>query len=410
MLSMVYSRAMGSGEVSMKQEKYRKPNFFIYFVARCISLYYNLRIHNHFSRNELKNAKGPAVVLSNHTSSYDQYIACHACRRRMTFVLSDALYYTRSVAWVISSMHLVHKQQFFTTISDLRYMKDVISNNGILLIYPTGVISSCGRPTKLFSATGKFLKMLQADIYVIREHGIYLTNPKWQEGIRTGKPETEVFKLFSSEELKTLSADDIQRKASDALDFNDYEWQEGRMVEYKDGSNIHGLENVLHSCPECGAHFSIEDKDNSLTCRECGFTTRADNYGFLVGSSIKYPSSWETALHNSLKTSLALDPGFSYSSKVSVTKLDKKKRQFVDLGKGSAIVTMDEIKVNLDSGTGIFKESTSFFPTLPMVPGSYFELQDGENIFRCFPEQKKDAVFITDIITCISELRSAQIQ
>ncbi len=394
----------------MKLEKYKKPNFLLYFVARCLSFYKNLHIHNRFIRNELKNANGPAVILSNHTSAYDQYIACCACRRRVTLVLSDALYYTRLFEWVISGMHMVHKQQFFTTISDMKCMKNVIKNKGILLIYPTGVISSCGRSTKLFPATGKFLKMLQADIYVIREHGVYLTNPKWQEGVRIGRPETEVFKLFSSDELKNLSADDIQRKASEALDFNDYEWQEGRMAEYKGGNDIHGLENVLHSCPECGAHFSIENRDNSLTCRECGFTTRADNYGFLVGSSIKYPSSWETMLHDRLKASIGKDPGFSYSSKVSITKLDKKKRKFVELGKGTANVTMDEIKVNLDSGTRVFKESTSHFPTLPMVPGSYFELQDGEDIFRCFPEQRKDAVYMTDIIACISELRSTPIQ
>ncbi|MCR4676938.1 MAG: 1-acyl-sn-glycerol-3-phosphate acyltransferase [Sphaerochaetaceae bacterium] len=353
----------------------------------------------------MKNARGPAVVLSNHTSSFDQFIACHASRRRMTYVLSDALYYTRSYSWVFSSLHLVHKQQFFTSISDIKYMKEVIKNNGILLIFPTGVISTCGKGTEPFSATGKFLKMLQADTYVIREHGMYLTNPKWQEGIRTGKPETEIFRLFSAEELKSQTAEDIQKKITEALNFNDYEWQESKMVEYKNGSDIHGLENVLHSCPECNSHFSIENIDNTLTCTKCGFTTRADNYGFLTGSHFKYPSSWESALHNSLKTSIRQDPGFSYSSKVSITRLDKKQRKFVKMEDGTATVTMERIKVKLVSGAEIYNESTSSFPTLPMVPGSYFELQDGKSIFRCFPEEKKDAAYITDIVMCISEIK-----
>ena len=183
----------------MKQERYRKPNAFTYAVAKLVSVFFNdIRLRNRYVKNELKGIKGPAVVLGNHTSSYDQFIACRACRRRMTFVISDAMYYTLPVGWFFSSLHMIHKQQFFTSLSDIRNMKDVVNNNGILCLYPAGVVPSCGKATKLLSATGKLLKMLGTDTYIMREHGMYLSNPKWQKGIRRGKPETEIFRPGSS--------------------------------------------------------------------------------------------------------------------------------------------------------------------------------------------------------------------
>ena len=40
-----------------------------------------------------------------------------------------------------------------------------------------------------------------------------------------------------------------------------------------------------------------------------------------------------------------------------------------------------------------------------MIPGKYFDLQDGSTVFRCYPEEKKDVAYITDIVSCIAELR-----
>ena len=397
----------------MKQERYKKPNAFSYGIGRLVSFFYTtFRLNHRFIRNELRNIRGPAVVLGNHASSCDQFIACRSCRRRITYVISEAMYYTLPAPWFFSSLHLIKKQQFFTSLADIRNMKDVIRNNGILLLYPAGVVPSCGKSTKLLSATGKFLKMLRADTYIIREHGMNISNPKWQDEIRKGKPETEVFRLFTADELRELSPEEVFVKTSDALDFDDYEWQETRMVGFKGGNRTEGLENVLHSCPVCSSRFSIVNTDNSLTCSACGFSTKADDYGFLhsdsEGFAFRHPSVWESAIHSSIRESMAGNPGFTYSSKALITRLDKDLRCFSELGKGSVTVTGHEISIVLDSGENCYRESTVHFPILPMIPGKYFDLQDGSTVFRCYPEEKKDVAYVTDIVSCMAELRETQ--
>ena len=394
----------------MKQERYKKPNAFSYGIGRLVSFFYTtFRLNHRFVGNELKNIKGPAVVLGNHASSCDQFIACRSCRRRITYVISEAMYYTLPAPWFFSSLHLINKQQFFTSLADMRNMKDVIRNKGILLLYPAGVVPSCGKSTKLLSATGKFLKMLQADTYIIREHGMNLSNPKWQDGIRKGKTETEVFRLFTTEDLRNLSPEEIFEKTSDALYFDDYEWQETRMVEFNGGNRTAGLENVLHSCPVCSAHFSISNTDNSLTCSACGFSAKADNYGFLHSDSegfvFRHPPLWESAIHKSIREDISDNPDFTYSSEALITRLDKDLRCFAELGKGTVTVTNNEISIVLDSGENCYRESTVHFPIIPMIPGKYFDLQNGSTVFRCYPEEKKDVAYITDIVSCIAELR-----
>ena len=394
----------------MKQERYKKPNVFSYTIGRIISFFYTtFLLNHHYVKNELKNIKGPAVVLGNHASSCDQFIACRSCRKRITYVISEAMYYTLPAKWFFSSLHLINKQQFFTSLADIRNMKDVISNKGILLLYPAGVVPSCGKSTKLLSATGKLLKMLEADTYIIREHGMNLSNPKWQDGIRKGNPETEVFRLFMAEDFKKLSPEEVFEKASDALYFNDYEWQETRMVEFKGGNRIAGLENVLHSCPVCSSHFSISNTDNTLKCSSCGFLAKADNYGFLhsdsEGFAFRHPPVWESAIHKNIRENIAGNPDFTYSSKALITMLDKKLRRFTELGKGSVTVTYNEISIVLDSGESCYRESTDHFPIIPMIPGKYFDLQDGSTVFRCYAEEKKDVAYVTDIVSCIAELK-----
>jgi len=218
--------------------------------------------------------------------------------------------------------------------------------------------------------------------------------------------------LFSADELSKLSASEIYEKVSEALFFHDYKWQEEKLIEYENGNCINGLENVLHSCLACGSRFSIIQENNNLKCTECGFAAKADNYGFFESNSkvlsIRHPAEWEEYLHLSLKKEIKESSDFSYTSTAVIKKLDKENRIFSELGKGSVKVSKESILVTVESGDIVYNERVTHFPILPMIPGEYFDLQDGITVFRCFPDEKKDVVYFTDIVTCISEINSGE--
>jgi len=180
----------------------KKPNFIVYYLLRFISILYNkFKLNNKFIRNELKHVEGPIVVLCTHCSSHDQMLALEACKRRMNFVVADSTYYSKYYK-LMKLGNVIHKKQFFSTLREFTEMKSILNSNGIIAIYPQGLCTSDGHSTTLPKATGKFIKFLNVDTYIIKSYGMYLSNPKWSKILRKGKVETEVYKLFSKEDLK----------------------------------------------------------------------------------------------------------------------------------------------------------------------------------------------------------------
>ncbi len=390
---------------------YSKPNAITYGIAKAVAFIYNsFLIKNTYIRNELKGAKGPAVVLGTHMSKYDQFLVGGATKKKITFMISDAMYHSISFGWFIKSLKPVHKMQFRTTLSDMTNCAAVTSAGKILCLFPTGVCTLAGGRTYLPAATGKFLKFLKSDIYVAKLNGAYLTNPKWSKVIRKGEIHTDIYKLLDANDLKTMSADDIYQKVNEALSFNEYQWQESKKIPFKNGNCIEGLENVLYTCPKCHKHYSILTKDtDTIFCSACGFQEKADEYGFLhnekePASEIRYPSEWLSLLHEDLKETLYTNTPFSESFPCNIKTLNIEKHCFEELGKASVKIDRERITVTLSDGSEILNEPSDSYPYPPMIPGEYFDLQSLDKILRCYPDTTKDVTYFCEIASCMFEL------
>lgn len=393
------------------KSNYSKPNALTYKVGKAVAYIYNsFLIKNKYVRNELKHAKGPAVVLGTHMSKYDQFLTSCATKRRITFMIGDAIYYSLSFGWFVKSMKPIHKMQFRTTINDMTNCAAVTKAGEILCLFPAGVCTLCGSNPYLPSATGKFLKFLKSDVYVARLNGAYLTNPKWSKVIRKGQIHTDVYKLFSSQDLKEMSAEDIYEKASKALSFDEYEWQEQVKIPFKNGNCIEGLENILCTCPVCKKHYSIMTKDtDTIYCTECGFTQRADEYGFLHCESdpskeIRHPSDWIKILHGDLKASIVASDSFEKTFTCLIKRLNIQKHRFDEMGTATVLITKERIITTLEDGSVLLDETSDSYPYPPMIPGEYFDLQSSEEILRCYPQNPKDVTYFCEIASCMFEL------
>lgn len=390
---------------------YSKPNALTYGIGKTVAYIYNsFLIKNKYIRNELKDVKGPAVVLGTHMSKYDQFLISDATKRRITFMISDAMYHSISFGWFIKSLKPVHKMQFRTTLSDMTNCAAVTKAGEILCLFPTGVCTLAGGSTYLPAATGKFLKFLKSDVYIAKLNGAYLTNPKWSKVIRKGGIHTDIYKLMSSDDLKAMSVEDIYAKINEALAFNEYEWQESQNIPFENGNCIEGLENVLHSCPKCKMHSSIHTKDtDTIYCSECGFQEKADTYGFLHNekdpeSEIRYPSDWLSKLHDNLRETISSDESFRESFPCTVKKLNIEKHCFEELGKATVSIDKKRISATLGDGFEILNEPSDSYPYPPMIPGEYFDLQSLEEIIRCYPCNTKDVTYFCEIASCMFEL------
>ena len=315
--------------------KFKKPNFFCYLLARAVSwLAATLVFKRKFIRNEIKKVKGPYVVIANHQAALDFVNLIGATPRRMSFVISKSFYSTLPIQGILKKMGVIPKQQFQTTVKDMKRMKAVIDHEQPLVIYPAGLMCEDGLSTPIPAATYKFLKWLGVDIYAARSSGTYFSMPKWGKGLRPGRTYLDVYKLFDAAELAQLDVEEIRARTDAALLFDAYREQEALPQQHRgSGRNIEGLENVLYQCPNCGREFSMRVRDkNTIYCTDCGYEQVSDACAFLhncrgLGKELRYVSDWSRLIYDRLRQRMAGGEALSLSAPTAIHMVNEKKKK-----------------------------------------------------------------------------------
>ena len=404
-----------------RKRKVREPlppqSRFIYGLARSISILISkIAFQCKILRNEIKGKNGPFVIIANHEAALDFVNLIGATKVPMTFVVSNSFYSTLPLKKAMDSIGVIPKQQFQTSLRDLAKMRIVIEEGRILVIYPAGLMCEDGRSTPIPVATYEFLKWLKTDVYMARTSGTYFSMPKWSSGIRRGKTFMDIYKLFDKEDIANMETLEIKDKTDKALDFDAYREQEILHIRYTHNDHIDGLENVLYMCPNCHKEFTMKvENHNVITCENCGFTEKSDEYAFLhktseEGDEIRYVSTWSKRIYNNLKRQIIKKKLTELSTEVEIQMLPKDKSKFTTVGEGELRITEDKLYL---SGTNLGEEfslalPTSNYASLPFKPGKYIEVQHGDDILRCLPEDGRIVMKIINMIKIFYELNTAK--
>ena len=398
----------------MSGNSYVKPNLLAYraaqFVSGCVS---TLIFHKKMLRNEIKHIKGPFVVIANHQCAYDFVNLIGATNRPMSFVLSNSFYHSLPIQGILDCLGVIPKQQFQTSVREMRKIRSVIEHGQPLVIYPAGLMCEDGLSTPIPPATYKVLKWLDVDVYVARTSGAYFAMPKWTKGFRPGRTYMDIYKLFSKEELAAMSLSEVQEKTDAALLFDAYREQETLRIRYAWNSELAGLENVLYMCPNCESEFTMQIKDrHTLHCTYCGYEQRSDEYAFLhndkgVGREIRYVSDWSRLIFKRMKERLQRNRSYQLKADTKIHMLDYQKHKFVEVGSGTLTLSAKDVtlqgKVN---GQPLALHIPSIqFPTLPFGPGKYLELQHGDEIYRCVFNDGRQVMKFIHMIKASFELQ-----
>lgn len=365
-------------------------------------------------RNEIKGKKGPFVVIANHQAAYDFINLIGVTSTPMVFVISNSFYNALPIKGILSRLGVIPKQQFQTTVQDMKRMKSVIDEGKPLVIYPAGLMCEDGLSTPIPTATYKFLKWLDADVYVARTYGTYFAMPKWAKGMRAGETRLDVYQLFTREQLAELNVDTIREKTEQALFFDAYREQEDLQVKYRENNNIEGLENVLYMCPHCKTEFSMRIRNkNTIFCENCGYTQQSDAYAFLhhwgeIGEEIRYVSDWSRLIYRELKEKIQQEGEIPLSAATQIHMLADKKNGFIHVGEGNLCLLRDRfvIKADIHGQMRELEIPTATFASLPFSPGKYLEIQDGKEIYRCVLDDGKLVMKFVNMVKIYYELKS----
>lgn len=400
------------------EAKYNRPNIFIYRFVQLVAMIFSAIVFKRkIIRNEIKHAKGPFVVIANHQAAYDFVNLIGTTSRPMTFVLSNSFYNTLPFPGILNGLGVIPKQQFQTSVSEMKKIKAVIDNGAPLVIYPAGLMCEDGISTPIPRATYKFLKWLGVDVYVAKTSGTYFAQPKWSKGFRPGKTHMDIYKLFDQSEIRSLSVAEIRAKAEAALAFDAYREQEELLVKYDKNDVIEGLEKVLYMCPHCGAEFSIQVKNRrTIYCTECGYEETSDEFAFLhnekgIGNEIRYVSDWSRHIFEKTKDHIRRNRDYTLNAATKILMLDYEKHKFKEVGAGN--LSLSPTNVSL-SGTVNGEElninmASTQFPSLPFTPGKYLELQNGKDIYRLALNDSRLVMKFINLLKASSEIYEQEV-
>lgn len=265
----------------LERRKVKIPNPIFYFAYRVlagiISLPYKHKIK---VIDSPKDCKGPCFVIWNHLSRRDYLFLNIACYPRRFNMLAGYNEFFRShLAFLFKLVNVIPKKNFSNDMVSIAGMHRIIKAGGLIAFSPEGSSSYYGDQQPIVPGTGKFLKHYGVPIYCMDLRGAYLTSHKVNITDRPGKVEATLYRLFSAEDLKNMTADEIQDKINETFRHNDYEWNKEKRIKYRTKKlAASNYDDMLYKCPKCGEEFSIEAKGDTVKCTKCGNGMTIDDY------------------------------------------------------------------------------------------------------------------------------------
>ena len=256
-----------------------------------------------FSFEVYKDLKGPYLVLANHNTDLDPGLVALSFPQQMYFVASEHVYRAGFASKVLRYVFepIAKRKGTSDTVTVMKSIRALREGKNVCL-FPEGQKSFNGRTGEIHLATGKLVKASKASLITYKLEGGYFTTPRWGYGIRKGKMHGSIVNIYDPETLEKLSAEEITDIIIKDLYEDAYEKQKENPIAYKGKNLAKGLEHSLCVCQSCKKLDTLSSIKNEVFCKECGFTTTLDKYGYFdENSKFKTVAQWDDFQQEELK-------------------------------------------------------------------------------------------------------------
>ena len=392
-------------QAELAKRRYKKPNpllYFIYYVVGRTRLL-GKKYHPHYERVvDIGKHKGPAFIIWNHQSRRDHtFLVTASWPRRISIVCGYNEFFREHLAWPLKMGRILPKKVFCNDLQGIRAIRDIITKGGIVAFSPEGTSSIFGDQQPIVPGTGRFLQAFKVPVFYAHMEGAYLTNNKVDVEDRIGEVFIRTELLFSPEDLKKMTPEEIDNKINAAFRHDDYDWNKVKQISFKakNGYITKGLSDMLYRCPKCGHEFEMDSTNNHIECKHCGNGAKMnDKYDLIPYNENCFipatPSAWVHLEREKIIDEIRKDPNYSFSFKVKVGDLPKDhyvKKETTSEICGEGLYTIDHQGVHF-KGTkrGLpwsFDLNYKEIWTYPMsVDVSIFSIYINEEYFDLFPE------------------------
>lgn len=234
------------------------------------------------------------IMIGNHPCMSDGIFTSTYLKKSIVPVINAFMFVNPFMKFALTKLYpSIPKRKGQSDIVTVKNMMRVLKSGKGILLYPEGNASFFGEGSKIPFSTVKLLKKMKKDIVISKINGGYLSAARWgDKSTKNGLFELTFYTLFKGEDLKNYSLEEIYKKLSEALAFNDYDWNRTRKYHYHPKQRALGLERFIYYCPKCKSIQTIYTKGNDIYCKNCGKIAEFNEYCLLEGLDFDNLVDW----------------------------------------------------------------------------------------------------------------------
>lgn len=283
----------------------------------------------------MKGLKPPYLLLSNHMSFIDfELTALGTHPHRVNNVVNIDGYYRRP--WLMEWIGAICTRKFTTDMHLIKSIRKVLKRGDILCMYPEARYSPCGTTSYLPDSLGMLIRANKVPVVAVVHRGNYLHAPFWNFRRKRKVPlHTTMTQILTAEQVKTMSAEEINDVVRKALTYDDYRYQQENGIRIREAFRAEGLHKILYQCPHCLTESKMASKGSEIFCTACQKRWQLQEEGTLSAldgeTEFRHIPDWFEWEHTQVKEQIERGE-YAFSDEVEVHSLPRCWR-FEKLGK-----------------------------------------------------------------------------
>ncbi len=339
-----------------------------------------------FDKDEMKGRQ--VILLADHaTKNAYKYVLHGYPYASPNVIIGYPNIFVKGIFGLLLKGGIIPKKLYQADPRSILDMLKVLKLGGSLCIFPEGMQAAAGSTHPVFPGTANLIKKAGVAVVLCKSYGSYLVRPRYKKKENKGHQEYHYELLFTEEEIKELSVDQIYDKLIDRFRYNDFEWNKTARNKYygKDNEPLaKGIEAILYRCPKCGAEFCLKTEGEDIICEKCNNTVTVNEYFDILPKTESdvqpYESINEWFRHQRKLVMQEVQSEFCYEYECEITDLHTEKLYadpFYPCGEGKMTITNDLLRyVGTRHGEQVELEFD-----IKVVPSFYFTPNLENNLF-----------------------------
>lgn len=269
-------------------DMYRKPNkprWYLKIVEAVAVPYFTISGKAKVNVDkQVKKLKGPFFILATHQSFMDFPMILKGIRPKNTTWVMSVEEFRRGV-WLMGGVGGIPKRKFTHDIVTAKHILYTLKKMKYpCTIYPEARFEFAGINERLDQALGKMCKLADVPVVMCMSNGNFINSPQWSKHpYRKIRQEAHMYVLLTQEDLRSMSAEQIQERIEKAFVKDEYKWQVENNLHVKCKKRADGLYRILYKCPHCNKEFEMKSEGIHLWCNACGAKWELDTLNRLHG-------------------------------------------------------------------------------------------------------------------------------